>query len=75
MESLALVVAIIMLSLWFVAAASLIFSFLKLKFLGALCGFVSVAAGAWLLFVLPHVPLLGLINIAAGAVAIKRYFN
>lgn len=73
MESLALLAAVVMLSVWGVAGVSLLLSFLGMRLAGAVVGGVSVVAGAWLLFVLPHVPLLGLINIACGVVAIRRH--
>lgn len=75
MASLALVVTVIMLSFWFVAGASLVLTFLGCRLLGAVFGGLSAAAGIWLLCVLPHAPLLGLINLVAGGVAIRRYFS
>ena len=74
MESLALLVAAIILSFWATAGLCLVFTFLGFRLAGAVLGVLSFLAGAWLIVVLPHVPLLGLLNIAAGCVAIRRYF-
>lgn len=62
-----------MLSVWGLAALSLVGSFLGFRGVGAALGVLSVAAGVWLLCVLPHVPFLGAINLVAGGVAIQRY--
>lgn len=72
MGSLAVLVIFIMLSLWGLAGISVLLSFLGFRLVGALLGAVSLAAGVWLLCVLPHSPFLGAINILAGAVAIGR---
>jgi hypothetical protein len=66
MGSLALVVALIMVSLWGLAAFSVLASFLGFKKVGFVLGLLSAVSGAWLLFVLPHAPALGMINIVAG---------
>lgn len=73
MESLALLAAIIILSFWFTALASVCLTLLGFRLLGAIFGFLSCLAGIWLLFILPHAPFLGLINLFAGGFAIKRY--
>lgn len=75
MASLALAAAVVILFVWGVAGVSLIFTFSGFRLAGAVFGAVSVAAGAWLLCVLPHVPFLGMVNLVAGAVAVSRYFN
>lgn len=72
MASLAFIVALIIISSWIVAGMSLIFTFSGFRKLGAVCGFLSAAVGVWMICVLPHVPLLGLINIVCGLVAIRR---
>lgn len=73
MGSLALLAAIIILSFWLVAGLSVILSLAGFRFAGALFGGLSVLAGAWLLCMLPHVPFLGLLNLAAGGFSIFRY--
>lgn len=73
MASLALAAAVVILSVWGVAGVSLIFTFSGFRLAGAVFGAVSVAAGAWLLCVLPHAPFLGAINLVAGGFAIQRY--
>lgn len=75
MASLALVVAAVLLSLWFTAAASLLMSFLGFRVMGAMFGAMSAVAGIWLLFTLPHAPLLGVVNLAAGCISIWRYLK
>jgi hypothetical protein len=75
MESLALLAAVVMLSVWGVAGASLLLSFLGFRRVGLALGVLSAAAGVWLLCVLPHVPLLGLLSLACGAVAVRRGFR
>jgi hypothetical protein len=75
MASLALAAAVVMLSVWGLAALSLICSFLGFRFAGAVTGALSFAAGLWLLCVLPHVPFLGAVNLVAGGVAVWRYFG
>jgi len=75
MASLALAAAIVVLSLWFVAGASLVLSYLGFRLMGAIFGAMSAVAGIWLLCILPHAPLLGAINLVAGSVAIWRYFK
>lgn len=75
LASLALAVAVVMLSVWGVAALSLIFTFAGFRGAGALFGLLSALAGLWLLCVLPHAPLLGAINLVAGGVSIRRYFE
>ena len=74
MASLALLVGVIILSIWVMAAGSLILTFAGLRLPGAFMGVISIVAGVWLLLVLPHAPILGLINIVAGGVAVRRYF-
>ena len=73
MGSLALLVALIIFSFWLVAGLSVILGLLGFRFVGALFGGLSVLAGVWLLCVLPHVPLLGLINLVAGGFAIYKW--
>lgn len=75
MASLAFMVAVIMLSLWGLGALSLLFTFTGFRGAGAALGVLSAVAGFWLLWVLPHVPLLGALNLAAGGVAIRRYLE
>jgi hypothetical protein len=75
MASLALAAAVVVLSLWFVAVASLVLSYLGFRLMGAIFGTMSAVAGIWLLCILPHAPLLGAMNLAAGFVAIWRYFK
>jgi len=75
MGSLALLVAVVVLSLWALAAGSVLFSLLGFRRVGLALGFLSAAAGVWLLCALPHVPLLSLINIACGVVAIRRHLS
>jgi len=73
MASLALAAAVVILSLWGLAAVSLLmtcFGFLKI---GAVFGILSVAAGAWLLCILPHAPFVGLVNLSAGGFAVWAY--
>lgn len=74
MASLALAAAVVILSIWFIAALSLFFSFLGFKLLGMIFGVLSTTAGIWLLITLPHAPFLAAINLIAGAVSIRRYF-
>lgn len=64
-----------MLSLWGLAGLSLLLSFLGFRFAGAVVGVLSVAAGVWLVCVLPHAPFLGLVNLVAGGVAVWRHFG
>lgn len=73
MGSLALLVALIIFSFWMVAGLSLLAAFLGFRTAGLVLGSLSVLAGAWLLCVLPHVPLLGLVNLAAGGFAIYKW--
>ena len=73
MASLAILVVFIMISLWLVAAAALVASFLGFRLVGLVLGLLSVVAGAWLLCVLPYAPFLGLINLVAGGVAILKW--
>lgn len=73
MGSLALLVALIIFSFWVVSGLSLVASFLGFRLVGMVLGLLSVLAGIWLLCVLPHVPFLGLINLAAGGFAIYRW--
>lgn len=75
MESLALMAVVVMLSLWGLAGSCLLVSFVGFRTLGAVLGFLSMLAGVWLLFILPHAPLLGLVNVVAGAVATRRRFG
>lgn len=75
MGSLALLAAVVVLSLWGVAGLSLLLSFLGFRGAGCAFGVLSFAAGLWLLFVLPHVPLLGAMNILAGVVAVHRHID
>lgn len=75
MESLALMAVLVMLSLWGVAAFSLLLSFVGFRMAGAAFGVLSLAAGLWLLCVLPHAPLLGGVNVLAGVVSVRRYMN
>lgn len=75
MESLALMAALVVISLWGVAAFSLLFSFLGFRLAGFGLGVLSLVAGVWLLLVLPHVPLLGAVNVLAGFVAVRRHLN
>lgn len=75
MESLALLAALVMLSLWGLAGASILLSLAGMRLAGAALGFLSVLAGVWLLFVLPGVPLLGAVNVLAGVVALRRYLE
>lgn len=72
MESLALTAALVMLSVWALAALAVALSFLGWRLVGSLFGGLSVAAGAWLIYVLPHAPWLGAINLLAGSIAIVR---
>lgn len=72
MESLALLAALIVISVWGLAAISVLTSLLGLRKTGAFLGVLSVVAGVWLLFILPHAPFLGLVNIFAGFIAIRR---
>lgn len=73
MASLALAAAVVILSVWGLAGVSLLLSFLGFRLAGAAFGFLSVAAGLWLLCVLPHAPFLGGVNLVAGGVAVWRY--
>lgn len=75
MASLALAAAIVILSIWTTAALSLIFSFIGLRLLGAIFGTLSLIAGIWLLIILPHAPFLSIVNIIAGVISVKRYFD
>lgn len=75
MGSLALVVALMLISFWLVAGISLFLTFAGLRLAGALFGVVSAVVGIWLLCVLPYAPFLGLINLIAGGVAILRYIR
>jgi hypothetical protein len=75
MGSLALVIALMLISFWLVAGVSLLLTFAGLRLAGALFGVVSAVAGTWLLCVLPYAPFLGLINLIAGGVAILRYIR
>lgn len=75
MASLALMVAVIMISIWGLAALSLLLTFTGFGGAGAAFGVMSAVAGFWLLWVLPHVPLLGALNLVAGWVAIRRYLE
>jgi hypothetical protein len=75
MGSLALVVALMLVSFWLVAGISLFLTFVGLRLTGALFGIVSAGVGIWLLCVLPYAPFLGLINLIAGGVAILRYIR
>jgi len=75
MGSLAVLAVVVVFSLWGVAAVSLLASFLGFRLAGAVFGAISVAAGVWLLCILPYAPLLGCINILCGAVSIGRYNN
>lgn len=75
MASLAFMVVAIMLSLWGVAALSLLLTFTGFKGAGAAFGVLSAVAGFWLLWVLPHVPLLGALNLVAGGIVIRRYLE
>lgn len=75
MASLALLISIIVFSLWITAAISLIASFLGFKLIGAIFGILSVISGMWLLLVLPYSPFLGAINLIAGFVSIFRYWR
>lgn len=71
MESLALLAALIIISFWTVAGLSLLFSFFRLRILGLIFGCLSLAAGVWLIFILPHAPLLGIINIVCGLMGLR----
>lgn len=64
-----------MVSFWLLAGAAVFFSLIGLRLVGCVVGIFSVIVGAWLLFALPHVPLLGLVNLAFGGVAVNRYFK
>lgn len=75
MASLALAVALIMISLWGLAGLSLLLTFLGFRVVGAALGLLSAAAGVWLLFILPHAPFFGLVNLVAGVVSIRRYLH
>lgn len=72
MESLALAAALVMFSFWTVAGLSLIFAFFRLKLLGVIFGWLSIAAGVWLIFTLPYAPFLGAINIACGLISLIK---
>lgn len=73
MASLALLAALIILSFWLVAGLSLLAAFFGFRWVGLLLGLLSILMGVWLLFVLPHIPFLGLINIVAGVVAVSKW--
>lgn len=75
MASLAILVAAVVFSTWAVAGLSVALSCLGFRLAGAAFGAVSLAVGVWLLCVLPHVPMLGAINMVAGGVAVGRYIN
>lgn len=71
MESLALLAALIIVSFWTVAGLSLLFAFFRLRILSLIFGCLSLAAGVWLIFILPHAPLLGIINIVCGLIGLR----
>lgn len=75
MASLALMATLVIACLWGLGTAALLLSFLGFRVLGAVFGALSILSGAWLLLVLPHVPLLGAGNMVAGWVAVSRCFN
>ena len=75
MASLAILVAIIMLSFWMAALFGLVFSFLGFKFLGFLFGIFSILSGVYLLVILPYAPILGVIQLVAGSITTFRYFK
>jgi hypothetical protein len=75
MESLALVAALVLLSLFALSVLSLVLSFCGWRALGALCGTGAILAGLWLAKTLPANPWLGLLNVAAGAVSVVRLFT
>ena len=71
----ALLAALVILSVWGVAAAGLLLATLGFRRAAAVCGALSILSGAWLLCVLPHVPLLGAANMAAGWIAVSGLFG
>lgn len=73
MASLALAAALVILSLWGLAAVSLLMTFVGFRAAGALFGILSMVAGVWLLCILPHAPFLGLVNLSAGGLAVWRH--
>jgi len=54
---------------------ALLLAALGFKRAAAVCGTLSILSGAWLLFVLPHVPLLGAANMVAGWIAVSGLFG
>ncbi len=72
MASLALLVVALMSSFWLVAGAAVALCFMGFRVLGAVLGLMSMAIGVWLLFALPYAPLFGIINLAAGLLAIIK---
>lgn len=75
MESLALLAALVILTMWGLAGASVILSLAGMKLAGAVLGGFSLVGGVWLLFVLPSAPILGAVNALAGVVALHRYLD
>lgn len=66
MESLAFIVALIFLSIMLNGLLSLVCLYFKLNILAAIFGVLSIVAGAWLWYTLPHVPWFAVINIGIG---------
>lgn len=75
MESLALLAALIVLSLFALSVISLVLTFVNWKTLGALFGLGAILMGAWLSLKLPANPWLGLLNIALGSVSVIRFLK
>lgn len=75
MESLALIAALIVLSLFLLSAASLILTLINWRGLGALFGLGAILMGGWLALQLPANPWLGLINIGIGAFSVLRFLK
>lgn len=75
MESLALIAAIIVLSLFALSVASLVLTFLNWRTLGAVLGLGAIAMGIWLALQLPANPWLGLLNVLAGSISVVRFLK
>jgi len=75
LESLSLLVALMMVSFWLLAGSAMFLSLIGLRLVGCTMGIFSVIVSVWLLFAIPHVPLIGLINIAFRRVEVNRYFK
>lgn len=72
MESLAVIVAMILMSIILVDIAAVGLSFTRFRWLSVTLAFVAIFAGTWLMASMRSVSVLGLISMACGLFAIAR---